>query len=80
MVDDGLDFILSHFEEPIWPRTISTHATEGSQVLVDSIEEALARFKQAKLLDCRINAYCVARKRDILQSCQKSRQIGYRAF
>ena len=51
------DFILSHFEDPIWPRTISTHITEGRQVLVYSKEEALARFKQANYLDCRINAY-----------------------
>jgi hypothetical protein len=56
-VDDGLDFILRHFWEPIWPRTISTHTTHGSQVLAYNKEEALARFKQANLLDCRINAY-----------------------
>jgi hypothetical protein len=56
-IEDGLDFILSHFESPIWPRTISTHITERRQVLVYSKEEALARFKQANYLDCRINAY-----------------------
>lgn len=56
-VEEGLDFILSHFEDPIWPRTISTHTTEGRQVLVKSKEEALARFKQANYIDCRINAY-----------------------
>jgi hypothetical protein len=56
-VDDGLGFILRHFEEPIFPRTISTHTTEGSQVLVYNKEEALARFQQANLLECRINAY-----------------------
>jgi hypothetical protein len=56
-IEDGLDFILSHFEEPIWPRTISTRATEGRQVLVDSKEETLVKFKQANYLDCRINAY-----------------------
>jgi hypothetical protein len=53
----GLDFILSHFRGSIWPRTISTAATYGAQVLVYSKEEALARFKAANLLDCRINAY-----------------------
>ena len=52
---EGLDFILSHFEEPIWSRTIFT--PKEKQVLVYDKEEALARFKQAKLLDCRINAY-----------------------
>ena len=56
-VEIGLDFILSHFEEPIWPRTISTRTTEGRQVLVHSKEETLARFKQANWLDCRISAY-----------------------
>jgi hypothetical protein len=55
--DQGLDYILSHFEEPIWPRTISTHATKGAQILVYSKEQAVARYKQANLLDCRINAY-----------------------
>jgi hypothetical protein len=49
--------MLSHFDEPIWPRTISTHTTEGRQILVYSKEEAVARYKQASLLDCRINAY-----------------------
>ncbi len=56
-VADGLDFIQRHLSEPIWPRTISTHTTHGSQVLVYSREEALARFNQAKLVDCSINAY-----------------------
>lgn len=55
--EQGLDYILSHFEEPIWPRTISTHTTEGRQILVYSKEEAVARFKQSNLFDCRINAY-----------------------
>jgi Primase X len=53
----NLDFILSHFEEPIWPRTISTHTTERKQILVYNKEDAIARYKQASLLDCRINAF-----------------------
>jgi hypothetical protein len=56
-VERGLDYILSHFQEPLWPRTISTKTTEGRQVLISSREEALARFIQAKYLDCRISAY-----------------------
>jgi hypothetical protein len=55
-IEDGLDFILSHFEEPVWPRTIFTK-TLGKQYTVYGREEALARFKQSNLLDCRINAY-----------------------
>ena len=54
-LEQGLDFILNHFEEPVWPRTIFT--PKEKQVLVYNKEEALARFKQANLLDCRINAY-----------------------
>jgi hypothetical protein len=56
-IQEGTDFILSHFEESIWPRKISTHTTEERQILVYSREDALARFKKANLLDCRINAY-----------------------
>src|SRR5687768_9237998 len=55
--EDGLDFILSHFEEPIWPRTISTYATQGRQTEVFNKEEALAKFSQANWLDCRISAF-----------------------
>ncbi len=54
-LEQGFDFILNHFEEPIWPRTIFT--PKEKQVLVYNKEEALSRFKQANLLDCRINAY-----------------------
>ena len=56
-LSEGLEFTLGHFEEPIWPRTISTCVTERAQVPVYSKEEALAKFKQSNLLDCRINAY-----------------------
>jgi hypothetical protein len=53
----GLDFILSHLQEPMWPRTISTKATDGRQVIVNNKEEALAYFKAANYSDCRISAY-----------------------
>jgi hypothetical protein len=58
-IEEGLNCILGHFpeKEPIWPRTISTKTTEGRQVLVYDKEEALARFKQANYLDCKICAY-----------------------
>jgi hypothetical protein len=56
-VEWGLGYILSHFQEPFWPRTISTKTTEGRQVITSSRKEALARFIQAKYLDCRISAY-----------------------
>ena len=54
---DGVDFILGHFRQPIWPRTISTRTTEGRQLVVGSREEALARFAQSNWLDCRISAH-----------------------
>jgi hypothetical protein len=58
-VNSCLDYILSHFEHQmqLWPRTISTKATEGMQVKVFSKEEAIAKFKQADFVDCRISAY-----------------------
>jgi hypothetical protein len=57
IVNEGLDYILTHFEVPRWPRRISTKLTEGRQILVHNKEEALARFRQANYVDCRINAY-----------------------
>lgn len=56
-IKTGLDFILSHFTAFAFSRTISTKTTEGRQIEVNSKAEALARFKQANYLDCRINAY-----------------------
>jgi hypothetical protein len=61
-IETGLNYVLGHFLfQPrflfIFPRTISTKTTEGRQIMVDSREEALARFAQANFLDCRISAY-----------------------
>jgi hypothetical protein len=55
----GLNYILGHFQfqEPIFPRSISTKTTEGRQFMVFSRQEALARFAQANSKDCRISAY-----------------------
>ena len=52
----GLDFILGHFQEPIFPRKIMTKEL-GYQVEVFSREEALGYFKSSNYEDCRINAY-----------------------
>jgi hypothetical protein len=54
---EGFDYILTLLSQPLWLRTISTKATDGRQVLVDSKEQALAYFKAAKYFDCRISAY-----------------------
>jgi hypothetical protein len=60
-LEEGVDFILSHldFDEPIWPRMISTWKIGGEhpQILVNSKQEALACYKAANVLDCRISAY-----------------------
>ena len=53
----GLDFILSHVEEPtIFPRTIMTKKL-GYQRLVYSKEKALEHFIESDFIDCRINAF-----------------------
>jgi len=55
-IEQGLDFILGHFEKD-FPRTISTHATQNKQILVDSREQALRYFVESDYLDCRISAF-----------------------
>jgi hypothetical protein len=55
-VEDGLDFILSHFQEPIFPRKIMTKQL-GYQVEIFNKEEILEYFKSSNYEDCRINAY-----------------------
>jgi hypothetical protein len=54
---EGLNFILKHFEEPLFPRTISSYATQGGQFEVYSKEEVVRAYEQSDFLDCRINAY-----------------------
>jgi hypothetical protein len=55
-VQDGLDFILHHFQEPLFPRKIMTKQL-GYQLEVFNKEEALEYFKESNYEDCRINAY-----------------------
>ena len=54
-IEDGIRFILSHFQEPIFPRRIFTPIQK--QVMVSNIEEILKYFKESKLYDCRISAF-----------------------
>lgn len=56
-ISEGLDFILAHLKEPLWPKTISTKTTGGRQILVHNKQETLARYKAANFIDCRICAY-----------------------
>jgi hypothetical protein len=53
---EALDFILHHFQQPKFPRTIMTADTPG-QVIVSSRDQVLAYFKSADYEDCRINAF-----------------------
>jgi Primase X len=55
-IKDGLDFILNHFQEPIFPRKIMTRQL-GYQVEIFNKEEILEYFKSSNYEDCRINAY-----------------------
>jgi hypothetical protein len=55
-VQDGLDFILNHFQEPQFPRKIMTKQL-GYQVEIYNKEESLEYFKSSNYEDCRINAY-----------------------
>lgn len=52
----GLDFILRHFLEPVFPRKIMTKCV-GHQVEIFSRQEGLDYFKASRYKDCRINAY-----------------------
>ena len=54
---EDIQLILDHFEQPIFPRTLSTKATQGKQIAIYNIEEIYTRFGQANFIDCRINAY-----------------------
>lgn len=56
-LEENLKFLLRHFEEPLFPRTISTFATCGRQIDVRSVEEMVSMYEQADYLDCRVNAY-----------------------
>ena len=56
-VEQGLDFILTHFKSPDFPRTISTYSTKNAQIRMLDKRLILENFKAASYLDCRINAY-----------------------
>jgi hypothetical protein len=53
----GLDFILCHFEEPLFSRSISTFQTQNRQVEAFNKENAFNLFEYSKFVDCKINAY-----------------------
>jgi hypothetical protein len=60
-VNEGLDFILSHFEkrQQLFPRKISTCISNTTQFTVYNKEQILNECIKADFIDCRINAYPV---------------------
>ncbi len=55
-VEQNLNFILSHFQEPLFPRNIITKAL-GYQKEAFNVQEVLEYFRASNYEDCRINAY-----------------------
>jgi hypothetical protein len=55
IIEDGISFVLSHFQEPIFPRRIFTPIQK--QIKIESTAEILKYFKESKLYDCRISAF-----------------------
>lgn len=58
--NEGLGYILCQVDDgqnQMWPRTISTKASQGRQIIINSRVEALAYFKAANYFDCRISAF-----------------------
>ena len=53
-LNEGLDFILSHLEPPIWPREISAGMATSKEV---SDEASALNFFEYYRVDCKINAY-----------------------
>jgi len=56
-VQSGLDFILSHFKEPLFPRKVSTASTNNGQHRTFDKGHAMTYFEGALGLDCRIAAF-----------------------
>jgi len=56
-IEQGLDFMLWHFQGPLWPRNVSTAATRNAQKLVDYRDRAILYFQGALRQDCKIACY-----------------------
>jgi hypothetical protein len=48
---------LSHFPDPIFPRTISTFKSGGKQFEVFQKEDIIRAYEESDYIDCRVNAY-----------------------
>ncbi len=54
-IEESITFILSHFQEPIFPRRIFTPIQK--QIKIENTDEILKYFKESKFYDCRISAF-----------------------
>jgi Primase X len=48
---------LTHFQEPVFPRTISTRKSKGRQFEIFNKEEMIRAYEESNFVDCRVNAY-----------------------
>ena len=64
-VKEGISFLLSHFEgrQRLFPRKMSTFATNGGQFQVHNEEQIFQACKRSNFIDCRLNAYPVFGRR-----------------
>jgi|SRR5215217_4556957 len=56
-VEEGLGFMLAHFQEPLWPRNVSTAATRNGQKVVHDKDRAILYFQGALRADCKLACY-----------------------
>lgn len=57
MVKLALELLQEHFEEPYFPRTISTKKLGNAQVTINSIDEIIQYFEESKWFDCRVSLF-----------------------
>jgi hypothetical protein len=73
-VEHGLGFMLGHFEEPLFPRNVSTAATRGAQKPVYDKDRAMLFFQGTLRQDCRLACYPnyeeLAKNRAITPHCK----------
>ena len=61
-VESGLEFILSHFSQPHFPRKVSTAATRNVQKPVNDKDRAMLYYQGALWEDCRIAAFRIGQE------------------
>ena len=59
---ENIQFILRHFGEPLFPRTISTIRSKNTQIEVNNIGQLYDEFERSNFIDCRINAFPIIEK------------------